>query len=81
MMIYEKSDFEKTINLIQSFLELYPDEEWGFAHIVLSDFNLEDHALQPILDQAQSELEVNHPTRLFLELLYAIPEEKRARPE
>lgn len=37
------SDQHPSIVMIQEFLEKYPLAEYGPAHIILSDYNLEDH--------------------------------------
>jgi hypothetical protein len=38
---------------IEEFLEKYPDAEWSFGHIVLSDLNLSHHHIQWCLGRKQ----------------------------
>ena len=80
------------INKIHVFLKEWPNAEWGPAHIILSDYNLEDHwfvaverhlefAIQQIEsgiipEQAHSKEEL-FSTLKFLDELKAIPEDDR----
>lgn len=70
----------KAVQLITAFLEQYPDSEWGFAHIVLSDYNLEDEWLDEIIQKGKAVIAAGHPeshTVEFLEKLRSIPEDER----
>lgn len=70
----------KAVQLIKAYLEQYPDEEWGFAHIILSDYNLEDEWLDEIIQKGKTlvaaGLPVSHTVE-FLEQLHLIPEDER----
>lgn len=68
------------VQLIREFLQKYPDAEWGFAHIVLSDYNLEDEWLCEIIQNGKRVIAAGHPeshTVEFLEQLLTIPEDER----
>lgn len=70
----------KAVQLIKAFLEQYPDAEWGFAHIVLSDYNLEDEWLNEIIQKGKALVAAGLPvahTVEFLEQLLLIPEDER----
>lgn len=70
--------FEEVQQIIKKFLDLYPDAEWGFAHIVLSDYNLEDHWIQDVLEKPQDDYpDVRDVTIDFLKRLLEIPEDER----
>lgn len=66
----------------EAFLEEWPSAEFGPAHIVLADDNVEDHHIQRCLENfelyseghSQEELEA---TKTFLTELLAIPELER----
>lgn len=62
--------------LIDAFVELYPDEEYHFGHIVLSDENVDDHAIDYCLNET-SIGNHNPVTVKFLEFLRSIPEDDR----
>lgn len=53
----------------RAFLDLYPDEEWGNAHIVLSDDNYYDQHLDWVLAQ-----ELSPAARQYIQWLKSIPE-------
>lgn len=73
--------------LIEAFLELYPEAEYEFAHVVLSDYNLTDEDIQSALKRfnevfpksgSNRELSVRlEATEFFLKFLDCIPEEWR----
>lgn len=63
--------------MIELFLEMYPDEEYGFAHIVLSDQNLDDGSLVEVLGRHDPAFPHNPITVKFLEFLLTIPEDIR----
>lgn len=73
--------------MIEGFLELYPEAEYEFAHVVLSDYNLEDQWIERCLKEADEiyrngvdqwdNLERIKATEYFLRFLSTIPEEKR----
>jgi hypothetical protein len=77
--------FDQVKALIKAFLELYPQAEWGFAHIILSDYNLYDtnfdfcEGLYQALPYPQSQMD--RATYHFLQLLRVIPEAERCVPE
>ena len=76
---------------IEAFLEKFPEEEYGCGHIVLSDKNLGDGAIQFCINRGKQFLagepkivadfdyspEGTAATIAFLEALLAIPEEER----
>lgn len=47
-------EFKKLKRLIGAFLDLYPNAEWGPAHVVLSDFNLEDGFITAAITECQA---------------------------
>lgn len=65
---------------ITKFLELWPDAEYGPAHVVLSDYNLEDYfvdaSIQRIRNGDRSSDELSATLSFLLELR-DIPEDKR----
>lgn len=74
--------------MIGGFLELYPEFADGVAHVVLSDYNLEDHWIEDAQEElgaiymSRSVESIEHLQRLqaleyFLKFLLNIPEEKR----
>jgi hypothetical protein len=72
------SRFEEVQQLIHEFIELYPDAEYGFAHIVLSDYNLEDHWIEDVLENPHDDYpDVRDATANFLKQLLEIPEDDR----
>lgn len=76
----EKNRFMQVQTLIEAFLALWPEAEYGFAHIILSDYNLEDHWFDEVLANATTSL-VDQATEHFLRLLFCIPEDERCIPE
>lgn len=76
---------------IEAFLQKFPEEEYGCGHIVLSDKNLDDGAIQFCINRGKQFLagdakivanfdysvEGTAATVDFLEALLAIPEEER----
>lgn len=76
---------------IEAFLERFPEEEFGCGHIVLSDKNLDDGAIQFCIERGKrllagdAEIVANFDYSVegtqaaidFLESLLAIPEEER----
>lgn len=51
-----------TIEKIHAFLKQWPEAEYGPAHIILSDYNLEDHWFDVIfakIDEAKATLEAS----------------------
>ncbi len=71
---------------IDRFLEEWPDAEYGPAHIVLSDCNLEDVHIDFCLAEFDKDDEhIYWPgeleaTRAFLSELRALPEDQRTEP-
>lgn len=73
--------------LIEAFLELYPEAEDEFAHVVLSDYNLTDEDIQRALKRfnevfpksvGNRELSARlEATEYFLHFLDCIPEDWR----
>jgi len=73
--------------MIEGFLELYPEAEYEFAHIVLSDYNLSDDdiawaraaAYKTLVDSPLNELIFRRvmATSEFLGFLLSIPEDWR----
>lgn len=81
-----------TIQLIDRFLARWPNAEWGPAHIILSDYNLEDHWFEGVmssLEFAMQQIEGGENTEAthsvdelfatlqFLRELRMIPEDDR----
>lgn len=76
------------LGIIESFTEQHVNAEWSLAHIVLSDYNLDDHSIDYCLDtcftkewlsqvnQKPDDEEIN-ATREFLIWLKTIPESVR----
>jgi hypothetical protein len=50
-MIADRIDL--LVPLIKRYLELYPDAEHGAAHVVLSDYNLEDEFILSAIKQTK----------------------------
>lgn len=82
----------RTIEFIRAFVALWPDSEYGPAHVVLSDYNVDDlflissigramraHAgIDPeAKDYSEHSREELKATLLFLRCLANIPEDKR----
>lgn len=67
--------------MIESFTELYPDEEYGFAHIVLSDQNLDDDSINYCLNERDTEHPHSPVVTAFLNFLLSIPEAERGLRE
>jgi hypothetical protein len=65
---------EEVNRLVDAYLDLYPDEAWGFAHIVLDDYNLSDDHIQWCLQRNEPKLP---QTVMFLQFLLSIPESER----
>lgn len=74
--------------LVNAFVALYPNSEWGPAHIVLSDYNLRDGSLRAAMQWAVEETpktmytpeydyEMLAATKQFLKLLATLPKEWR----
>lgn len=59
-------------DVIELYLSSNPESEFGNAHIVLADLNLEDHHIKWCLEQ-----ELNETDREFLLTLLEIPEKER----
>jgi hypothetical protein len=78
---------DETIDKIDAFLDQWPDSEWGPAHIVLSDENVEDSDIQFCLagidNYRPGDCSKEFPTeelaatKAFLESLLLIPEDER----
>lgn len=66
----------RILNLVDSFIQMYPDEEFGFAHLVLSDYNLDDHFINVCLNRVD-DLPHSPVTTAFLQFLLTIPENIR----
>lgn len=78
----------KAVQLIEEFLQKYPDAEWGCGHVVLSDYNLDDDFIQAAIERGKKFLAGELPemdyhredtikTIAFLEHLLTIPEDER----
>lgn len=63
--------------MLEAFTALYPDEEYGFAHIVLSDQNLWDSSINYCLNETTSGHAHSPITTAFLNFLLTIPEDER----
>jgi hypothetical protein len=66
--------------MIEGFLELYPEAEYEFAHIVLSDYNLGDDDIESVLakvDYSRGDTNRIEATERFLQFLLTIPEDWR----
>lgn len=70
---------QETFDKISAFLGVWPNAEFGPAHIVLGDDNIEDENIQWCLDNWET-YKRDHPedelnaTRVFLHELLQIPE-------
>lgn len=64
---------KSTYEIIEAFLEQYPDAEHGLAHITLADCNVEDYHIEFCLSLS----EMAEPERGFLRWLLTIPEDLR----
>lgn len=62
--------------LVEEFVQKYPDEEYGFAHIVLSDQNLENVYIDYCLTHQSKYEDRGHTNEVieFLNFLKTIPE-------
>jgi len=62
--------------LVEEFVQKYPDEEYGFAHIVLSDQNLDDSCINYCLEHQTEYDDKGHTNEVieFLNFLKTIPE-------
>lgn len=76
--------FEEVQAKINVFLEQYPKTEWGPAHNVLSDYNLEDHYIWSVIrdladfdDISDEDYQERLATLKFLVSLFDIPEDDR----
>jgi hypothetical protein len=74
---------EQVIQYIDTFVDTYPGSDFGFAHIVLSDYNLDDSSIDFCLleqskhDDSENAL-FNKPYVInFLHWLKSIPESIR----
>lgn len=75
MNSYIYPDQEERVNkLVDAFVELYPQEAYGFAHIVLDDYNLSDGHILWCLGLEVPKL---NQTVMFLQFLLSIPESER----
>lgn len=76
---------EKVRDLIRAFLALYPKTEYGWAHIVLSDYNLADHWIDSCIAHSHDDVLERHEYDgvliPFLRFLQAIPEVDRIASE
>lgn len=64
--------------VIDAFCERYDDVEYGFGHIVLDDWNLEDHHIEWCLQEAvRDEPIYDQQVAEFLGWLLTVPEEER----
>lgn len=86
-------DRHPTLNMIDAFLEKWPNAEWGPAHVVLSDYNLENEWLDSCMKSLEfamqtiesgqhngylaERLDELFATLNFLQELKAIPESER----
>ena len=73
---------QSTYDKIETFLDKYPDAEFGPAHIVLSDCNLEDEYIKYCLKDIEKGMAVAttselQATKIFLLELLAVPESQR----
>jgi len=64
-------------DLIADFIELYPDIEYGFAHIVLAGFNIEDKYIDWCLAQERTGCHDDKIAEIFLRCLRHVPEADR----
>jgi hypothetical protein len=80
------SRFEEVKARIDAFCQEWPDVEYGPAHIVMSDYNLEDYWIDEIRPAVATEgadrmppehRERSRATLAFLDELKAIPEDER----
>lgn len=85
-----EANFEHIRTLIRAFLEMYPSAEFGPAHIVLSDYNMDNASIQwvndhgftdhdPDLDYDGDAQEIE-ATNALLRLLLTFPEQWREWP-
>ena len=78
----------KAMQIIEQFIDKYPDEEFGCGHIVFSDFNLEDNFIefcikqgenfmQGLLPEMEYSVETTPKAISVLKQLLEIPEDDR----
>ena len=70
--------------LIDAFTVIYPDAEWGYAHVVISDLNLEDEYIETCLakfEAVENKVPEEIATVALLQILLTIPEDDRCVPD
>ena len=53
MVSQHDKDHLKVTNLVNAFVVMYPNSEYGPAHIVLSDYNLDDESFSFALERLE----------------------------
>ena len=79
---------DNVYELIRAFLAIWPNAEYGPAHIALSDQNLSDDnirfchkAIHRCQESGVGDAQELHATDLFLRVLLCVPEDVREVPE
>ncbi len=78
--------YSLVLDLVNSFTALYPESEFRFGHIVLSDYNLSNKNIEFCIQAGQSaewqsrRTDDDEPTLQFLNLLKMLPEAWREEP-
>lgn len=70
--------WENVAEMVKTFLAGNPEAEWGAAHTVLSDLNLEDYFINNALIELRNETPINNEVIVFLQQLLKIPEDVRS---
>lgn len=66
------------LKLIDAFVDVWPDAEYGKGHIVLSDYNLTNENIMFVIQELEKDLDrPDLPTAAFMLVLSLIPEEQR----
>lgn len=60
----------KAKQMVDEFIAKYPDAEYGAAHVVLGDYNFEDHFIDSAIVEVKATLDLLHALR-------AIPKNER----
>jgi len=64
-------------DIIEEYLERWPNDDGSSGHIVLGDFNVEDHHIEFCLQETDPDREGDGPWRSLLRWMLTIPEVER----
>jgi hypothetical protein len=82
----KQEKYDLALNLVTAFTELYPESEFRFGHVVLSDYSLDDESIAFCIQQSNTPewetriSDIDPATVLFLNLLRLLPESWREEP-